>query len=73
VIWLQTATIFFGWRNHFSQLLNLHGFNDVRLTSIHITEPLVPELRTFEVETAIGKIKMHKSRGVVQIPGELNK
>jgi hypothetical protein len=50
----------YGWRNHFSQLLNLHGVNDVRLTSIHTTETLVPELRAFEVETAIGKIKKIK-------------
>jgi len=65
--------ILFGWRNYFSQLLNLHGVNDVRLTSIHKTQTLVLELRTFRVETAIGKIKIHKSPGTAQIPGELNK
>jgi hypothetical protein len=32
VIWLQTANIILArWRNHFSQLLNVHGVNDVRL------------------------------------------
>jgi len=30
------------WRNHFSQLLNVHGVNDVRQTEIHTAEPLVP-------------------------------
>jgi len=30
------------WRNHFSQLLNIHGVNDVRQTEIHTAEPLVP-------------------------------
>jgi len=49
--------ILFAWRNHFSELLNLHGVNDIRLTSIQTTETLVPEPRAFEGETAIGKIK----------------
>ena len=31
------------WRNHFSQLLNVHGVNDVRQTGRHTAEPLVPE------------------------------
>jgi hypothetical protein len=31
------------WRNHPSQLLNIHGVNDVRQTEIHTAEPLVPE------------------------------
>ena len=30
-------------RNHFSQLLNVHGFNDVRQTEKHTAETLVPE------------------------------
>ena len=29
-------------RNHFSQLLNIYGVNDVRQTEIHTTEPLLP-------------------------------
>jgi hypothetical protein len=28
------------WRNHFSQILNIHGVNDFRQTEIHIAEPL---------------------------------
>ena len=41
------------WRNYFSQLLNVHGVNDVRQTEIHTSEPLVPETSAFEVEVAI--------------------
>jgi len=35
------------WRNYFSQLLNVHGVNEVRQTEIHTAEPLVPEPSTF--------------------------
>jgi len=31
------------WRNHFSQLCNVHVVNDVRQTEIHTAEPLVSE------------------------------
>jgi len=31
------------WRNHFSQLFNVHGVSDVRQTKIHTAEPLVLE------------------------------
>jgi hypothetical protein len=41
------------WRNHFSQLLNVYGVNDVRKTEIHTAEPLVPEPSAFEFEMAI--------------------
>jgi len=47
------------WRNCFSQLLNVHGVNDVRQIKIHITEPLVPEPSAFEVELAIEKLKRY--------------
>jgi hypothetical protein len=30
------------WRKYFSQLLNVHGVNDVRQTDLHTTEPLIP-------------------------------
>jgi hypothetical protein len=30
------------WRNHFSQLLNVHRVKDVRRTKLCTTEPLVP-------------------------------
>ena len=37
------------WRNYFSQLLNVHGINEVRQAEIHTAEPLVPEPSAFEV------------------------
>jgi hypothetical protein len=52
------------WRNHCSQLLNVHVVSDVRQTEIHTAEPLLPELSVFEVENAIDKLKSHKSPGV---------
>jgi len=61
------------WRNHFSQLLNVHGVNDVRQTEIHTAEPLVPEPSTFEIKLAIEKLKRHKSPGIDKIPAELIK
>jgi len=48
------------WRNHFSQLLNIHGVNYVRQTEIHTAELLVPEPIAFESELAIEKLKIHK-------------
>jgi len=74
VIWMQIATIFgLGVENYFSQLLNIHGFNDVRQTELHTAETLVPEPSAFEVQLAIEKLKSHKSPGTDQIPAELIK
>jgi hypothetical protein len=61
------------WRHHFSQLLNIHGTNDVRQTEVQTAKPLVPEPSGFEVEMAIEKLKRHKSPGIDQIPAELIK
>ena len=61
------------WRNHFSQILNVHGFSDVKPTEIHTADPLVPEPSAFEVEFAIEKLKSHKSPGIDQISAELIK
>jgi hypothetical protein len=47
------------WRNHFSQLLYVHGINDVRQTEIHTAEPLVPEPSVSEVKMVIEKLKRH--------------
>ena len=58
-----------GWRKYFSQLLNVHGDNDVRQTEIHTAKPQVP----FEVELVIKKLKSHKSSGTDKIPAELIK
>jgi len=61
------------WMNYFSQLLNVHGVNDVRQTEILAAEPLVPEPSASEVELAIEKPKNHKSPGIDQIQAELIK
>ena len=37
----DSHSILVTWRNHFSQLLNVHGVNDVRQTEINTAEPLV--------------------------------
>jgi hypothetical protein len=52
------------WRNHCSQLLNVHVVSDVRQTEIHTAETLLPKLRAFEFEMAIDTLKSHKSPGV---------
>ena len=59
------------WRNYFSQLLNVHGVNDVRQTEIHTAEPLVFEPSAFEFELAIEKQKV--TNHLDQIPAELIK
>jgi hypothetical protein len=53
----NSDSIFATWRNHFFQLLNVHGVNDVRQTEIHTVVPLVPEPSASEVEMAIEKLK----------------
>jgi hypothetical protein len=60
-------------RNHFSQLLNVRGVNDVRQTEIHTAEPLVPEPSAFDLGMAIEKLNRHKSPGTDQIQAELIK
>ena len=45
------------WRNHFPQLLNIHGDNDVRQTETQAAQPLVPDCSAFEVEMTIEKVK----------------
>jgi hypothetical protein len=61
------------WRNYFSQLLNIHGDNDIKQTEIHIAEPLVPESSAFEVEMATEKLKRHQSPSNDHNPAELIK
>ena len=51
------------WRKHFSPLLNVHGFNDVRQTEKRTAEPLVPELNNFEFEI-LKKTSIHGIRNV---------
>ena len=55
------------WRDHFSQLLNVHGVNYVRQTEIHTAETI----SAFEVELAVEELKSHKSLGIDQITAEL--
>jgi len=35
------------WRNHFFQLLNVHGVNDLRQREIHTVETLLPHPSAF--------------------------
>jgi len=51
--------------NHFFQLLNVHGVNDVRKTGLHTAEPLVPEPSVFGVEMAVGKLKKRHNHQVL--------
>jgi hypothetical protein len=44
------------WRKYFSQLLNVHGVNDVRHTEIYTAEALVPGPSAFEFELAFEKL-----------------
>jgi hypothetical protein len=61
------------WRNHFSQLLNVHGVNDVRQTELYTSYPLLTEPKAFEFKKATEKLKRHKSPGIDQIPAQLIK
>ncbi len=61
------------WRNCFSQLLNVHGVNDIKHAVIHTAESLVPEQNTFEFELAIEKLKSPKTPGIDQIRADLIK
>jgi hypothetical protein len=56
------------WRNHFSQLLNVHGINDVRQTEINSAESIVPEPNASEVKMVTEKLKRHTSSSSEQIP-----
>ena len=66
-------TVLAKWRNHFSQLLSIHGVNDVRQREIHTAKLLVLELSVFEIEMAIEKLKRHKSPDIDEIPAEMIK
>ena len=55
-LFADSHSIMASWRNYFSQLLNVHGVDNVRQTERHTVEPLVPEPSVFEVELAIVKL-----------------
>jgi hypothetical protein len=61
------------WKNHFSQLSNVHGLNDIIQAEIHAAEPLVPEPNAFEIEMALEKLKRQQSLRIDKIPAELIK
>ena len=69
----ESHSILARWRNYFSQLLNLHGVNEIGQAETQTAEPLVLEPSVFEVELAIEKLKNYKSPGIGQIPAELIK
>jgi hypothetical protein len=54
------------WRTHFSQLLNVHGVNDVRKTEIRTAEPLVPEPSAFEFAVATVKLKSQNHQVLIK-------
>jgi hypothetical protein len=60
-------------RNHFFQLLNIHGVIDVRQSEIRTAEPLVPEPSDSEVQMVIEKLRRYNSPGIDQTPAELIK
>jgi hypothetical protein len=60
-------------RKRFYQLLNAHGYKDIRPREIRKTEPLGHDPNYFDFEIAVEKIIRHKSPGTDQIPAELIK
>jgi len=60
-------------RNHISQMLKVHGVNEVQQTEKQAAEPLVPEPSAFEVEMTSEKLIRHKPPGIDQIAAELIK
>jgi hypothetical protein len=59
-----------GWKNYFSQLINVHRTSDIRQIEIHGAEQLVSEPSLFQVEIVIAKLKRFKSPRSDQIPAE---
>jgi NADH:ubiquinone oxidoreductase subunit C len=55
------------WRNHFSQLLNLHGVNYVRQTEIHTAEQLIPEASAFEVEILLKSYNDTNHQAIIKL------
>jgi hypothetical protein len=62
---LADSHIWNGWKNYFSQLLNVHS--DVRQRVIHTVELTVLDPSPNEVEIAIKMLRKHKSLGSDQI------
>ncbi|PNF23613.1 hypothetical protein B7P43_G03797 [Cryptotermes secundus] len=68
---VDSHNILNGWKNYFSQLLNVHRVSAVRQTEIHTAEPLVPDPNPLEVEIANTKLKSYKSPGSDLVLAEL--
>ena len=71
-LFTDSQSILTRWRNHFSQLLNVRGINDVWRTETRTATPTMPEWSAFEFEMAIEKLK-HILPGFDQIPKVLIK
>jgi hypothetical protein len=56
-----------GWKNYFSQLLNVHRISDIRQIGIHTSGPLVSEPCPLELEITFSKLRKYKSPGSGQI------
>jgi len=57
------------WRD--GRFTFVHGYNDVRQTETHTSEPLLCEPTSLLVEIAIEKLKRYKSSGIDQTPAKL--
>ena len=51
-LFAEPHSILARWRNRFSQLINVHGVNDVRQTEKHKAEPPMPAPSSFDVDMA---------------------
>ena len=49
-----------------TQLLIVHGYNDVRQTEIHAAEPLMSEPSVLQVEVDIAKLKRHNHQLLIR-------
>jgi len=70
---MDSHSILSRWRNHFFQLLNVPGVNDVRKTEIHTAEPLVSGPSASEFDMTTEDVKRNQSPGTDQIPAEMIK
>jgi len=68
----DSHTIFARWRNHFSQLLNVHEVNNVRQIEIHKAEPLVPEPSACEFEMAVENVNKTQITGYRSNPRRID-
>jgi hypothetical protein len=72
-LFIDSHSMLVRWRNHLSQLLNVHGVNDVKQTEIHTPGRLMSEPSAFGVEMATEKLKKHKSQGTDTVPADMIK